>query len=84
MRFEAKIVVKKDNGISYSRILGMRGNRKRSSTSLSESKDAPEIKISAADATALRASLNTMARSLQVVDSVLKADFRKSVQNRKR
>lgn len=83
-RFGAKIIVKKDSNISYIKILGIHGSHKRSSTSVSESKGFLEIKITAADATALRASLNTATRSLQVVDSVLKADFRKSAQNRKR
>lgn len=82
--FEAKITVKKRGTASYARILGSNIRHKRSSVSMKEAKDQIEITIVAADAVALRASLNTVTRGLQVADSILKADFHKSAQSRKR
>lgn len=68
-----RIILQKGNTIKYGSILGKRSGNGRSTIVVRETKKTLEIKISSLDATALRASANSVLRSLQVAESVSKA-----------
>ena len=66
----AVIVVGKYPGINYKGALGPTGSRRhaRSTLDVAESKGRLRITITAKDATALRASINSMLRDLQIIE----------------
>ncbi len=63
------ITIKKDPKIKYLKILSQKGKKERSTTSLKEKGSELIIKIAAKDATALRASVNSVLRDLQVIEA---------------
>ncbi len=69
-RFAAAIRVAKTKGISYRRALGGISSHERSKVRIKETAKLLQIDITAKDAAALRASLNSMLKDLHVVESV--------------
>lgn len=67
--FNLRILVKKDPKIRYLKILSQKRSSERCTISLKEYKTRLIIGISAKDATALRASANSILRDLQVIES---------------
>ncbi|MGA2799795.1 MAG: KEOPS complex subunit Pcc1 [Candidatus Micrarchaeaceae archaeon] len=64
-----KLLVKKDPKIKYLKILSQKGSRERSTISLKEQRVNLIIEIKAKDATALRASVNSILRDLQAIEA---------------
>lgn len=64
-----EITLPKDGSISYTKILGKFPIQKRSTIIIKESKTTLIISIKAKDATALRASTNSILRDLQVIEA---------------
>lgn len=67
--FYLKLVLPKDDAISYSKILGSNRRHKRSNTAIKEDAKALIIEINAMDLAALRASFNSISRNVQVIKS---------------
>jgi tRNA threonylcarbamoyladenosine modification (KEOPS) complex Pcc1 subunit len=64
------LILNKTEKLNYSRILGKRGvKHDRSRTTLKETSNNLTITIKATDATALRASANSVLRDLQIIES---------------
>lgn len=64
------LILNKTEKLNYSRILGKRSvKHDRSSTVLKETPSKLTITIKASDATALRASANSVLRDLQIIES---------------
>jgi tRNA threonylcarbamoyladenosine modification (KEOPS) complex Pcc1 subunit len=68
-KLQLKLILKKEQKLNYTRILTKSLRHKRSNISIKETKDKLIIKIKAEDATALRASINTLIRDLQVIEA---------------
>jgi tRNA threonylcarbamoyladenosine modification (KEOPS) complex Pcc1 subunit len=64
-----KILVKKDPKIKYLKILSQKSRKERSTISLKEYRTKLIIEVRAKDATALRASTNSILRGLQVIEA---------------
>ncbi len=77
-RFESNITITKVVPASYTKIIGKPRSYKRSSISIKEGPSSFAISIKAGDASALRASMNAMMRQIQIIESVIGKDFRKS------
>ena len=63
-----KLIIKKEPGLKYTKVLSG-ATHNRSTISMIESKDTLTIEIKAKDATALRASTNSILRDLQVIEA---------------
>ncbi len=73
-RYAADILVEKSNpNLRYLELVTKSRAYKRSSVKFRETKNSIRFSISAADATALKATLNSIMGELSVVESVLKA-----------
>ncbi len=72
MSYTCLIKVTKDSKINYKRILGSTNSvrYKRSQISIKEKAEDLEIKISAKDAGALRATINSVLRDLHVIEQL--------------
>ncbi len=68
--YSAVIVVRGRHRRHYKRLLGAAMERRRSSVSVKAGPSAISIEVSASDPTALRASLTTVLRELQVIDAM--------------
>ena len=68
--YEAEIVVSKVHGASYSSIMGKIKSYKRSTVEIKETAGTFAAKVRAADATALRASVNALMRDIQVIERI--------------
>jgi tRNA threonylcarbamoyladenosine modification (KEOPS) complex Pcc1 subunit len=68
-KISLKIVLDKEPKLNYSKILGKNLGHSRSAIKITESKSALTIEITAKDATALRASANSILRDLQVIEA---------------
>jgi tRNA threonylcarbamoyladenosine modification (KEOPS) complex Pcc1 subunit len=69
--YSANIRIPKRNGLKYTKIIGKISTYKRSGIEIKEGKKALDISITADDITALRASMNSIMRDLQVVEQVV-------------
>jgi tRNA threonylcarbamoyladenosine modification (KEOPS) complex Pcc1 subunit len=67
--FELILKLNKEEKLNYKKILGNNTKHNRSSVEFKESEKELIIKITAKDATALRASTNSILRDLQVIES---------------
>jgi tRNA threonylcarbamoyladenosine modification (KEOPS) complex Pcc1 subunit len=76
--YRAEITLHKENGAEYRKILALSegGGRTRSSTKATESSGTLTITITASDIVALRASINSIMRDLQVIAAVGRAGRR--------
>ncbi|MGD0728513.1 MAG: KEOPS complex subunit Pcc1 [Candidatus Micrarchaeaceae archaeon] len=68
-KFQLKLIINKEKALEYSKILSIKTEHKRSNIKLKEIKGTLFIEISAKDATALRASANSILRDLQVIEA---------------
>jgi tRNA threonylcarbamoyladenosine modification (KEOPS) complex Pcc1 subunit len=68
--YEAEIVVSKAPRVSYSSIMGRIKSYKRSTVEIKETAGTFAAKVRAADATALRASVNALMRDIQVIEGI--------------
>ena len=66
-----KLVIGKSDSTNYSKILGKKSTHRRSTISIKEDRDALTIEITATDTTALRASVNSILRNIQVADATI-------------
>jgi tRNA threonylcarbamoyladenosine modification (KEOPS) complex Pcc1 subunit len=68
----AEITISKLPGIEYKKVLALKGSKQhsRSGTEMKESRSEIKITIKARDATALRASMNSIMRDLQVISAI--------------
>lgn len=73
-KFELTIVISKEENLNYSRILNRKMRYPRSDLAIKETKDTLKITITAKDATALRASSNSVLRDLQVIEAASKVE----------
>ncbi len=71
-RMALVIVLQKTSPLMYSSLLGKRSIAGRSEISVKETKQAIKIEISSKDATALRASANSVLRTIQVAEAASK------------
>ncbi|HVC57944.1 MAG TPA: KEOPS complex subunit Pcc1 [Candidatus Acidoferrales bacterium] len=69
-RFAATIRITKAKGISYGAALGDMSPHERSSVKIKETATQLQIEITAKDAAALRATLNSALKDLHVTESV--------------
>jgi tRNA threonylcarbamoyladenosine modification (KEOPS) complex Pcc1 subunit len=63
------IIVEKEKGLYYAKIINKQTKRSRGDVSIKENKQKLTIQINASDATALRASANSILRDLQVIEA---------------
>jgi hypothetical protein len=68
-QFKLKLILKKEPKLKYKKLLNTRTKQGRSTVCIIETKENIIIEINAADATALRASTNSLLRDLQVIES---------------
>jgi len=66
--YRADLNISKTSQISYKKALGNIKSYKRSKITMLESKKGFEVKIIADDLTALRASINSITRDMQVIE----------------
>lgn len=76
--YSAKILIKKGSDTSYKRIIGSIKEHSRSKISIKETAKELQINIETDDITALRASINTVIRDIQVIDAASMAGFHKT------
>jgi tRNA threonylcarbamoyladenosine modification (KEOPS) complex Pcc1 subunit len=69
--YTASITVPKRKEMDYVKVLGIQREQKRSGIGITEKKECLEISITAKDITALRASMNSIIRDLQVIEGAL-------------
>ena len=67
--FHLTLTFRKDKNLNYSKILNLKTAHKRSTLRQKEKKSLLTIEIRAKDATALRASANSLFRDLQVIEA---------------
>jgi tRNA threonylcarbamoyladenosine modification (KEOPS) complex Pcc1 subunit len=80
-RYTAKIVLPKMTKSSYRVLLGVQRKQKRSSIKIKEGASRVIVEVEADDATALRASLNTLIRDIQVIEAAKQVSESKVPQN---
>jgi tRNA threonylcarbamoyladenosine modification (KEOPS) complex Pcc1 subunit len=76
--FKAEIKIIKKEHIKYKNILNSSRKYKRSHITISEDLSTLKIYIEPKDATAMRASLSSTMRDIQVIESVTEGKFHKS------
>ena len=69
----AKVLIPKRKDLDYTGMLVQTSKYKRSSMSVRDLGSALEVVVTATDTTALRASLNSLLRDLQVIESVARS-----------
>ncbi len=69
-----KLIVGKQHGLNYTKIIGKNTTHSRSTIKMQEDKRNLTIEITAKDATALRASTNSILRDLQTIEGVSKIE----------
>ncbi len=69
----ASVTIQKRKGLNYTGMLVQTGKYKRSRMSVSDLGKTLKVVVTATDTTALRASLNSLLRDLQVVESVARS-----------
>ena len=74
--YTAVLKIPKHGGLKYRKIIGKISMYSRSRTYVKENKKILEIRITARDVTALRASANSVIRDLQVIEQVAKESER--------
>ncbi len=72
-KYTATMLVPKKIGTSYSRLLGQSRRHERSSLRIRDAGPMLEVKIETSDITALRASMNTVMRDIQVIEGAAAA-----------
>jgi tRNA threonylcarbamoyladenosine modification (KEOPS) complex Pcc1 subunit len=73
--YQAALNISKATQISYKKVLGDMRSYKRSRITMLESKKGFEVKIIADDLTALRASINSITRDMQVIEQASSQKF---------
>ncbi len=68
-QLKLELILKKEPRLRYTRILSTKNRQGRSAVTINETKNSIIIKIKAPDATALRASANSILRDLQVIEA---------------
>lgn len=68
-KISLKIILAKEPKINYARMLGKNAKHDRSAVKIKEGSKELVIEITAKDATALRASANSILRDLQVIEA---------------
>ncbi|MGC8537443.1 MAG: KEOPS complex subunit Pcc1 [Candidatus Micrarchaeia archaeon] len=71
--YSSTLHISKLPGLDYSKIIDIKSRYKRSRISIKEGKSAIEFVINAEDPVALRASLNAVMRSMEVIENAYKA-----------
>jgi tRNA threonylcarbamoyladenosine modification (KEOPS) complex Pcc1 subunit len=71
-RYEAVVTMRKTGKINYTKLIGKLTTYKRSSIALAETPAAFTVKITASDPAALKSSLNSVIKDIQVIESVRK------------
>ena len=66
---QIKLLVSKEKGLSYLKILTKNKTHSRSSVKITENGKTLNIEINAKDSTALRSSINSILRDLQVIEA---------------
>jgi tRNA threonylcarbamoyladenosine modification (KEOPS) complex Pcc1 subunit len=69
VNLKLKLILVKEPNINYSRIFKKQIQHQRSTVTVSQTKRHLVIEIKARDATALRASANSLIRNLQVIEA---------------
>lgn len=69
MRINSEITIKKGHKAHYTKIIGKQKEHKRSRTIMSEDDNSIYIKIDAEDIPAMRASINSVMRDVQTIES---------------
>jgi Transcription factor Pcc1 len=67
--FKLKLILKREPKLKYTKLLSARTKQGRSTIHITQTKQSIIIEINAHDATALRASTNSLLRDLQVIES---------------
>lgn len=75
-RYTAKIVVPKSAKIDYQKALGEAKEHQRSGIKIEETESELTINVETDDITAMRASLNTLIRDIQVIEKASDATGR--------
>ncbi len=71
--YSSKLHISKLPGLDYSKIIDVKSKYKRSSISVKEGESSIEFRIGAEDPVALRASVNAVMRSIEIIENAYRA-----------
>ncbi len=71
--YSATLHISKLQGLDYSKIIDIKSKYKRSSISVKGDKSSIEFRIGAEDPVALRASVNAVMRTVEIIENAYKA-----------
>ncbi|MCL5122541.1 MAG: hypothetical protein M1279_01040 [Candidatus Marsarchaeota archaeon] len=71
--YSATLHISKLQGLDYSKIIDIKSKYKRSSISVKGGKSSIEFRIGAEDPVALRASVNAVMRTVEIIENAYKA-----------